>query len=92
MEFKELLMDIRKELRHADHFAKEAAKHKEEYPELSAVYHRISSEKLAHADMLATQAKMIADKHHMGDLWDVEWYMAKSDMGEVKHCLEHYHK
>ena len=92
MEFKELLMDIRKELRCADDYAKEAHKHKDEYPELSAVYHRIANDKLAHADLLATQAKRIAEHHKMTDLWEIEWWMIRNDNSEVKHCLEEYHK
>ena len=90
MELKELLMDVRKELRCADKYAKEATKHKEEYPELSDIYHRIAKDKMAHAELLAGQAHHMAEKHHMNDLWDVEDYMIKHDMAEVKRCLDSY--
>lgn len=90
MELKELLMDIRKELRCADKYAKEAMKHKDEFPELSGVYHRIATDKVAHADMLGKHAKAMAEKHGMKNLWDVEGYMIDHDTDEVKQCLERY--
>lgn len=90
MELKELLMDIRKELRCADMYAKEAKKHKAEYPELAEVYHRIATDKVAHADMLHKEAHKMASKHHMEAIWDVEDYMTKHDMEEVKKCLDSY--
>lgn len=90
MEMKELLMDIRKELRCADKYAKEAMKHKEEFPELSGVYHRIANDKMVHADLLSVQARHMAEKHHIDALWDVEDYMIKHDMSEVRRCLESY--
>lgn len=90
MELKEVLMDIRKELRSADKYAHEAVKHKHEYPELSDLYHRIATDKLVHADMLGKQAEIMADKNHMGELWDIEEYMIKHDTDEVKRCMEKY--
>ena len=90
MEFKEVLMDIRKELRCADKYAHEAMKHKHEFPELSEVYHRIASDKTAHAEMLAKHAKMMAEKHHMADAWEIEDYMIHHDMTEVKRDIENY--
>ena len=90
MEFKEVLMDIRKELRCADKYAKEAVKHKAEYPELADVYHKIAADKATHADMLSRQAKMMAEKHHMVPVWEVEDYMIKHDMDEVKRCMDSF--
>lgn len=90
MELKELFMDIRKELRCADKYAHEAVKHKAEFPELSAIYHRIATDKMAHADILVAKAKKMADKHRMVDVWDVEDYMAKHDMEDVRAILEKY--
>lgn len=90
MEMKELLMDVRKELRCADKYAKEANKHRSEYPELSDVYHRVATDKLTHADMLGKQAKTMAEKHGMTALWDVESYMIDHDTDEVKRCLSAY--
>lgn len=89
-ELREVLMDIRKEIRCADMYAKEAKKHKHEYPELSAVYHRIATDKMVHAEMLNRQAHDIAMKHHAEDVWDVEDYMTNHDMEEVKKCLDSY--
>lgn len=92
MELKELFMDIRKELRCADKYAHEACKHRHEYPELSEAYHRIANDKMAHAEMLNKHAKLMADKHHMDDVWEFEDYMTQHDMNEVKRCLEDYRK
>ena len=90
MEFKEVLMDIRKELRCADKYAREAAKHRHEYPELAEVYHKIAADKATHAEMLSRQAKVMAERHHMENVWDVEEYMMKHDLAEVKRCMESY--
>ena len=90
MELKELLMDVRKELRCADKYAKEAVKHKHEFPELADVYHKISADKATHADMLSKQAKMMAEKHGMKNVWEIKDYMIKHDMDEVKRCMDSY--
>lgn len=90
MEMKEVLMDIRRELRSADMYAKEAVKHKHEYPELADTYHRISADKATHAQMLTKCAKMMAEKHKMTDLWEVESYIIDHDMAEVMRCIEKY--
>lgn len=89
-ELKEVLMDIRHELRGAEKYAKEAVKHKEQYPELADTYHRIASDKAAHANMLAKHAKTMAEKNHMGDLWDIENYMIGQDMDSVIRCIEKF--
>ena len=90
MEFKEVLMDIRSELRGADKYAKEANKHKHEYPELADLYHRIASDKLVHAEMLSKHAKTMAEKNHMNDVWDVEDYMITRDTEDVKSCINRF--
>jgi rubrerythrin len=90
MELKELLMDIRKELRCAEYYAKEAEKHKREYPELAEVYHRISADKMAHAEMLHKEAHKMATKHGMTGVWEIEDYMVQHDMDEVRKCHEKY--
>ena len=51
-ELKEVVMDIHEELECAEKYAKEAVKHKEQYPALASVYYRISTDDLAHMDML----------------------------------------
>ena len=88
MELKELFMYVRKELRCADKYAGEAVKHKQEYPALADAYHRIATDKVAHADMLHKQAHELAMKHHAEDVWDVEDYMVRDDMAHVRKCLE----
>ena len=55
-ELKEVVMDIHEELECAEKYAKEAVKHKEQYPALASVYYRISTDDLAHMDMLHKQA------------------------------------
>ena len=87
MELKELFVDIRKELRCADKYAKEAVKHKHEFPELADVYHKIAADKATHADMLSKQARIMAEKHGMKNVWEIEDYMIANDMDEVKRCL-----
>jgi hypothetical protein len=90
MEFKEVLMDIRKELRCADKYAHEAVKHKAEFPELADVYHKIAADKTTHAEMLSRQAKAMAEKHHMMPAWEIEEYMMNHDLAEVKRCMADY--
>lgn len=90
MELKELFVDIRKELRCADKYAHEAVKHKHEYPELSDMYHRIAADKMAHAEMLSKHAKAMAEKHNLNNVWDVQWYLIKLDMDEVKVVMDSY--
>lgn len=90
-ELMELLMDMRKEVRCADKYAKEAQKHRHEYPELAQVYHRVSTEKLSHADLLAAQAKMMAEKNNMGTLWEIEDTMFEMDKTSVLECLNRRH-
>ena len=84
MELKELFMDIRKELRCADKYAKESVKHKTEFPELSEAYHRVATDKIAHAEMLNHHAKLMAEKHHMMEVWEIEDYMVRHDVDEIK--------
>lgn len=90
MEFKELLVDIRKELRCADKYAHEAIKHKHDFPELSDLYHRIADDEMTHAEMFSKQAKAMAEKHNMVNVWDVQWYLIKTDMDEVKIAMDGY--
>jgi len=90
MELKEVLMDMRKEVRCADKYAKEAVKHKHEFPELSEVYHRISADKMTHADMLSKQGKMLAEHAHMVPVWEFEDEMLRHDMADVKRCMDMY--
>lgn len=88
----ELLMDVRKEVRCAEKYAREANKHMHEYPELAQVYHRIASEKLSHAEMLNDQAEMMAEKAGMTPVWDVEDAMFEMDKQVVKDCLDNRRK
>lgn len=88
----ELLMDVHKEIRCAEKYAHESAKHRKEFPELSQTYHRIAMEKLIHADLLNTQAEIMADKANMEAVWEVEEVLIESDMERVRKCLNEQHK
>ena len=66
-EMKEVIMDIHEELENAEKYAKEAVKHREQYPALSSVYYRVSNDGLAHMDMLHKQVmEMIEEKKRAG--------------------------
>lgn len=91
-EMMELLMDVRKEVRCAEKYAREASKHRHEYPELAQVYHRVAADKLEHAAMLNTQAGLMAEKNGMLPVWEVEDAMFDLDKQAVKDCLEQRHK
>lgn len=93
VEVKELIKDIRCEMRAADKYAREALKHKEEYPELAPVYARIASDKLEHANMLYTAGKDMLEKHGdsgMKMLWHMEHEFSDEDMMHVKRLLAMY--
>jgi len=90
MEMMELLMDVRKELRGAEYYAKEAKKHRGEYPELASAYHRIAQEKLTQAQELGKHAERMAQKMGMVPVWDIESQMMDMDIEDVMRCLNHH--
>lgn len=98
-ELKEVVMDIHEELECAEKYAKEAVKHKEQYPALASVYYRISTDDLAHMDMLHKQAvDMIEEKKRDGHevpasmqaIWDWEHEKMMDETADVKRLLEMY--
>ena len=98
-ELKEVVMDIHEELECAEKYAKEAVKHKEQYPALASVYYRISTDDLAHMDMLHKQAvEMIGEQKRSGvtvpesmqAVWDFEHERQIEDVADVKRLIDMY--
>lgn len=98
-EIKELVCDIKHELKSAEKYAHEAVKHKAEYPALAAVYYRMASEKLDHVDMLHKEAVAMIDRAErsgkevpkgMRDIWS--WYhdMMIEDATDIRRTLDMY--
>ena len=66
-ELKEVIRDIGEILDSAEMYAKEAVKHKTQYPSLAGVYCRIAQDDLSHVDMLHKQAvEMIGEQKRSG--------------------------
>lgn len=98
-ELKEVIMDMHEKLECAEEYAKEAVKHREQYPELAAVYYRISADDLAHMDMLHKQAVEMIDKKKregrevpapMQAVWDWEHEKMMDETVDVKRLLDMY--
>lgn len=47
-------------------------------------------DEMTHAEMFSKQAKAMAEKHNMVNVWDVQWYLIKTDMDEVKIAMDGY--
>lgn len=98
-ELKEVIHDIHEKLDCAEMYAKEAVKHKEQYPALAAVYYRIATDDLAHMDMLHKQAvDMVDEKKRNGRevpmamqaVWDWEHEKMMDETADVKRLLDMY--
>lgn len=92
-EMKEVIRDIRCKLREADKYAKEAVKHKMEYPEVSSTYARIANDDMEHVKMLKNAGHDMVEKY--GDatakaVWAIECEMAEEDIAHVKRMLSEY--
>lgn len=92
-EMKEVIRDIRCKLREADKYAKEAVKHKIEYPEVASVYARIANDDMEHVHMLKNAGHDMIEKH--GDMtdkavWKIEHEMAEEDAMQIKRMLGEY--
>lgn len=90
MEMKEAVRYLRCELREADKYAREAAKHKHEYPEMASTYARIANDNLEHANMLKVSGHEMVQKY--GDetakaVWKIEHEMADEDIAHLKRML-----
>lgn len=98
-ELKEVMRDIADKLEDAECYAKEAVKHKGEYPELASVYAKIAQEDMSHADALHKQAvAMIAEREKAGKaapeamraVWDYEHERQIEDAANVRRLLDMY--
>lgn len=98
-EIKELVKDIRHELKGADKYAYEAIKHKEEFPSLSQTYARIAREKLENVNDLHKEIVAMIDKARragteipagMAAIWDFEHKMMIEEEAMIQHKLEMY--
>ena len=98
-ELKEVIRDIGEILDSAEMYAKEAVKHKTQYPSLAGVYCRIAQDDLSHVDMLHKQAVvMIEEKKRDGHevpasmqaIWDWEHEKMMDETADVKRLLEMY--
>lgn len=92
-EIMEVAKFIRKELKHADEYAYEANKHKEQYPEMAQHYYRAAQEHLALADVLHAGAVRLIDMAkregveataEMRKMWEFEHEM----MIDEKDCIQ----
>ena len=98
-ELKEIIRDIEAELECAEGYAKEAVKHKHEYPELASVYAQIAKDDMGHADALHKQAlAMIEEKKREGAeapasmkaIWEYEHERQIEDAANVRRLLDMY--
>jgi len=98
-ELKEVIRDIEEILDSAEMYAKEAVKHKTQYPSLAGVYCRIAQDDLSHVDMLHKQAvEMIGEQKRSGvtvpesmqAVWDFEHERQIEDVADVKRLIDMY--
>lgn len=97
-ELKEIVMDIQEMLECAEDYAKEAVKHKMQYPDLASTYARIAQDDLAHADMLHKHAVEMIQEHQkqqpepsaMKAIWDWEHERQITKTEDVKRLLDMY--
>lgn len=98
-EIKELACDIMDELNKADEYAREAVKHKDQYPELSQDYYRIASDDLEHVDKLHKEAVAMIDKAQrsgaeipkaMTEIWNWFHELMIGKQADVRRMLDMY--
>lgn len=98
-EIREVVKDIKCELKHAYKYAEEANKHKTEYPTLADAYYKIANDGLTHMDLLHKEIVMLIDKVRkagttipsgMMEIWDYEHEQMIEDAAEVKAMLMLY--
>lgn len=98
-ELKEIIADIQEMLDCAEMYAREAVKHKNQYPDLASTYARIAQDDLAHVDMLHKHAvNMIEEKQKNGTeapaamkaIWDFEHDREIDKAADVKRLLDMY--
>lgn len=98
-ELKEIIQDIREMLECAEDYAKEAVKHKHQYPDLASTYARIAQDDLAHVDMLHKHAVSMIDEYQrngkeapasMKAIWDYAHEQQIEETADVKRMLDMY--
>lgn len=98
-ELKEVIADIGNKVDDAEMYAREAVKHKMQYPSLAGSYCRIAQDDLAHAEMLHKHAEeLIENKKKTGEeapalmqaVWDFEHERYIDDVADVKRLIEMY--
>lgn len=98
-EIMEVSKYIRKELKHADEYAYEANKHKEQYPEMSRHYLQAAQEHLATAETLHAGAVRLIDmakrsgmdpSDEMRKMWNFEHEMMLDEKDCILRKLEMY--
>lgn len=98
-EIKEVVRDIKCELKHAYKFAEEANKHKMEYPTLADAYYKIANDNLSHMDILHKEIVALIDKvkksgreipRGMMDVWEFEHEEMIEEAAEIKAMLMMY--
>lgn len=98
-ELKEIIQDIREMLECAEDYAKEAVKHKHQYPDLASTYARIAQDDLAHVDMLHKHAVSMIEDYQRNDgeahaamkaVWDYAHEQQIEETADVKRMLDMY--
>lgn len=98
-ELKEIIRDIGAKLEDAECYAKEAVKHKEQFPALASTYARIAQDELNHVDMLHRHAvEMIESKERSGAeapasmraVWEWEHEKQIDEAADVRRLLDMY--
>ena len=92
-EIAEVAKYIRKELKYAEQYAYEAAKHKEQYPELAQRYYRAAMEHMALADDLHAGAVRLIDTEKARDADDKDtmqriWGYEHEMLIDEKECIQ----
>jgi hypothetical protein len=98
-EFKEVLAFVAEEMESAEEYAGEAAKHREQYPELAALYFRCAVDCDTHAEILCkhawTMVEACEQRHSehalwMRHVWEYAREMRMKRAEHVKHLLDMY--
>lgn len=93
----DIVSDIREELEGAEHYAKEASRHKEDDRALSDAYASMASQELGHVDALHSQAVRIIQDYRAKNgeppeamlmVWNWEHDAMVSHTAKVKALLE----
>lgn len=98
-EIKEVATDIREMLEEAECYAREANKHKTQYPELARVYNQISMSRVSEINSLHDQVTNLIDRTKrdgqevpasMLAIWDWEHDLMIEKMADIKRLQDMY--